>query len=636
MFTLEAADLFCGAGGTSTGLSRTCKKLGLGLRLTAINHWPVAIDTHTANHEYAQHLCASLDAIDPRMVIPGKRLHLLVASPECTHHSNARGGRPVNDQSRASAWQIARWAELIDIENILIENVPEFRSWGPVDFDINQPIKSKKGETYQSFLNSLRSLGYTVEDRVLCAADYGDATTRKRLFIIARKKHAIRWPNPSHYNPNGKNVIKLPGQKPWRTAREIIDWSVPNPSIFSRKKPLAKTTMRRISVGLKKFANLDIEPFLVMMYGTGTARSVNRPVPTVTADGQHVALCEPILVGLEHTGSNGSQVRSVEEPVPAITAHPRIGVMEPFLLDIDHQSNPVAGVRSIDSPVSTVTSKARSCVVEGETREVAFVLGQQSGSVARDVCDPIPTIAGKGAIALTEAFVMGVGGPAGTGKPRSAKQPLKTVLTENHHAVCETNAFIVPQFNEATPKSVDQPVGTITTTSRGVRLVEFLMSVNHGTDGSSGSHASRCKDLDTPVGTLTTKGTYALIQPHLVKYNRTGKANSVDKPLDTVTTKDRFGLVQGILFDGQDGKQYLLDIRLRMLQPHELAEAQGFGAKYKFTGGRTVQVKQIGNAVPVNLAKALTAAIVKDYVQDEIPVMPAAVLKGNYANVKTL
>src|SRR6185437_13061498 len=196
--TIRAADLFCGAGGTSKGLLEACKRMGFELDLVAVNHWPVAIASHEANHPYARHECASLDQVDPRKLVPGGRLNLLVASPECTHHSNARGGRPMNDQSRSSAWIILRWAELLYIENILIENVKEFRSWGPLGAN-GRPLRSKRGEFYFAFMQALRAAGYTAEDRVLNAADFGDPTTRERLFIIARRGNKkIIWPNPTH------------------------------------------------------------------------------------------------------------------------------------------------------------------------------------------------------------------------------------------------------------------------------------------------------------------------------------------------------------------------------------------------------------------------------------------------------
>ncbi len=204
--TLRAADLFSGAGGTSSGLSAACQSLGLKLDLLAVNHWPIAISSHSKNHELARHLCASLDSVDPRQVVPGGRLDLLIAAPECIFHSRARGGKPINDQLRASPWLILRWLEAIHVEAFLIENVPDFRRWGPLGAN-GKPLKRRKGETYRAFLTALRALNYTVEDRVLRACDYGDPTIRERLFIIGRRgQKPIRWPEPTH-SPDGATTL---------------------------------------------------------------------------------------------------------------------------------------------------------------------------------------------------------------------------------------------------------------------------------------------------------------------------------------------------------------------------------------------------------------------------------------------
>jgi len=277
----------CGAGGTSNGLVEAASELGIEVDLVAINHWPTAIATHTANHPWARHICARVEEIRPCEVVPRGRLHLLVASPECTFHSIARGGRPIEDQKRVPAWGVIQWAQELYIDNIIIENVPEFIRWGPLGAN-GKPLKSKVGETYQAFLQALRSLGYRVEERVLCCADYGDATTRKRLFIVATRKGAPTWPLPSHSRQKtaSSQASMFPGSnvKPWRPAREIIDWALKGENIFTRRKPLAEKTLKRIAAGMKKINGLDIEPFLVMFYGTNKTRSIERPLPTVTAN----------------------------------------------------------------------------------------------------------------------------------------------------------------------------------------------------------------------------------------------------------------------------------------------------------------------------------------------------------------
>lgn len=454
---ITAADLFCGAGGTSTGLRLACEAAGKRLELIAINHWDLAILAHKKNHPEAEHLCANLDSVNPRELVPTGKLDLLVASPECTHHSNAAGGRPKNEQSRASAWRVVEWAAQIWIDEILIENVPEFQSWGPLTSH-GQPAKRLKGATYMAFLNALRSLGYTVEARILCAADYGDPTTRERLFIRAKRgRGPIVWPERTHA-PKEEIGARLPlfsdgrALKPHRPVSEVIDWSIPSHSIFARKRPLRPNTLKRIFKGIEKFSGL---PFIVPQLSGGAPRSVERPLQTITTTSRGIGLCEPFIIELRKNKS------------------------------------------------------------------------------ARSINQPLSTVCGSGA----------------------------------HHGLCEP--FIIP--------------------------------LNHG------GQDIRCYSVDRPMKTVTSFDAWGLVRPFLVKYYGTAIGQSVDEPLGTVTVNDRFGLVQPVI--EADGQRWKLDINFRMLQPRELAGAQGFPNGYEFEGTREDQVKQIGNAVPVNLATALCSAI---------------------------
>jgi len=450
---IYAADLFCGAGGTSSGLIQACRALGYDIKLLAINHWDVAIMSHKANHPEVMHMCESLDNVDPRKAVPEGRLDILVASPECTHHSIARGGRPASDQSRASAWHILRWAEALYIDNILVENVREFVNWGPIGAN-GQPMKSKRGATFRAFITALKSLGYKVSWQILNAANYGDPTTRHRFFLLARRgNRRVVWPDTTHCM-NGEPTLFNPGLKPWVSAKDIIDWHIKGESIFKRKRPLAEATINRIAAGLKKFGGKSAGPFLVMLYGSNNVRSVDKPLPTVTAGGQHIGLCEPFILPHPH----GSNIGEVLKNTPA---------------------------RSVDRPLQSITAK--------------------SGNY----------------IGLVEPFITILKGQS---KVRGIDKPLPTVTTNSHLCLCE---------------------------------------------------------------------------PFLIKYNGQGKAKSINEPLDTITTKDRFGLVETAE----------LDIRFRMLQPHELAAAMSFDHDYEFKGTKADRVRQIGNAVPVRTAKALCEAL---------------------------
>lgn len=317
MKELVIADLFCGAGGTSTGAIQAAESLGFTTRLTAVNHWDLAVETHSQNHPTARHLCASIDSLNPRLLFAAGELDILWGSPECTHHSRARGGKPMLDQSRATAWCITRWADALLPKVIMVENVPEFSEWGPLDSK-GRPVESRKGETFRAWIQTLKSIGYVVDYRVLCAADFGDPTTRRRLFIQAvRGRRRIVWPEPTHCVD--ENLFGMPR---WRGAKEIIDWSHKGQSIFDRKRPLASKTMARIWEGLRKFG---ITPSIVVMENGGRVRSVDDPVPTMTtAKAGAMAVVEPFIV--EYYGTGSSVLSS--DPLPTVTTKDRFALVE--------------------------------------------------------------------------------------------------------------------------------------------------------------------------------------------------------------------------------------------------------------------------------------------------------------------
>ena len=313
MNKLHIVDMFCGGGGESVGLIEAAELNGYKIHLTAINHWERAIETHAVNYPFAEHLCESIEHLDPIKVVPEQKLDLLWASPECTHHSLARGGRPRSEQSRATAWAILKWASELWIERIIIENVPEFLTWGPLDKD-GKVIKSRSGSTFKAFVQALRSLDYTIDWRVLCAADYGVPTIRKRLFIQAVKgRKKIIWPQPTHHEDKN-NLFGLPQ---WKSAREIIDWSIPCPSIFTRKKPLATATLRRIEIGVKKFGGIHTNSFLAVLRGTGTARDIGLPLPSITCSGAHHALVTPFVTAISQASAK-DRSRSIHKPLSTI------------------------------------------------------------------------------------------------------------------------------------------------------------------------------------------------------------------------------------------------------------------------------------------------------------------------------
>ncbi len=541
---LNAADLFCGAGGTSTGLLRAAHDLDMDMELVAVNHWDIAISTHGLNHPNVNHYNSDLSKIDPRVVVPSGKLRLLVASPECTHFSNARGGKPVSKQSRASIKYILHWVSALDVQDVLIENVPEFQTWGPLHRThsdgckpvdgkcslkscvFSKPIKNRKGQYFNLFIRKMEAHGYQVKWRVLNAADYGDATTRKRLFIIARKGMAVQFPEPTH----GRNTMDLfRSLKAWRAAREIIDWDMKGESIFKRKKPLSENTMRRIMAGLKKFGG---KAFVIGQQSGAAPRDVAQPIPTVAGAGA-IAFVEPFLVTTNWTQTNRSPARSLDQPIPTITGTPQIGLAQPFLVKM-----------------------------------------YGTGEPCSDVGSPLPTITtGRNRFYLAEPFIVEYHGGAHADK-RSC--------------------------------SIDEPLPTQTTANRFGLVEPFIIPIDH-----YGMKEAGARSVNNPMATVTSKERLALVQPFLVEYYGTGAASSIDEPLKTQTGKDRFGLVEPMLVEGADGTVYSLDILFRMLHPHELAGAMSFPKDYQFRGNREQVVKQIGNAVPVELAYALCKYLLK-------------------------
>lgn len=354
-------DMFCGAGGESTGITQACNEMGYKYELFAINHWERAIETHSVNYPEAYHFCESIQNLDPLKVIKKGRVNLLWASPECTHHSNARGGRPRNNQSRATAWLVLKWLSDLYVDRVIIENVPEFLNWGPLGTN-GQLLKSGKGETFSAFINAIKSLGYRVDWRILCAADYGDPTTRERLFIQAvRGKKRIQWPEPTHFQ--SESLFEL---KRWIPARKIIDWNISGESIFNRKKELSENTLKRIEAGIQRYWGKYKEPFLVKLRGTSeshiksSAFMIEKPLPTVTTAGNHFGLVEPFMV----IARGQSKVRAISDPVPTVTSSGagHIGLIEPFI--IQYYGN--GDARSINNPLDTVTTKDRFALINGE------------------------------------------------------------------------------------------------------------------------------------------------------------------------------------------------------------------------------------------------------------------------------
>ncbi len=608
------ADLFCGAGGTSTGAEQAVKELDCSMELVAINHWPIAIETHKKNHPTARHYIEDVTVADPDKIVPEGYLDLLMASPECRFYSRARGGRPVHDQARMNPWAVHRWLTQLDVRCLLVENVAEFIDWGPL-LDDGRPDPKHKGTYFQAWFTAIRKLGYKPEWRYLNAADFGDATTRIRFFMIARKDGSpVRWPAPSHSPTGEADMIEHLAK--WRAAREIIDWTNPGRSLIDdqryQKRPLSQKTLKRIARGLEKFGG-SLAPLYISLLGLDAdSDKVSQNVPA-----------EPFI--LNRHGDNGSaRVHDIEKPVPTATTRGAGYVVtpeaQPFIMG--KQSSP--SYRSTDEPIPTLTTEGSQVLIEPVAKP--FILGQHSCSAPRGADKPIPTIMTDGAISLIEPAVVKY---YGTGICHSIDEPMPTITTKDRFGLVSPTAkpFIVQ--NRIRPDGdrvydTAKPLKTVTGHGAGALVNPVLVEINHA------SGDGRPRSVDEPLKTITTHQGVAVVSPFMVQWDQTGSngacVRGVDSPLGTIVTKQNVGLVEPVIkaieageIDARrvvliNGEPYLLDLRFRMLTNLELARAMGFTdeeSTYEFVGNISEVTKQIGNAVPVNLAKALVKAILE-------------------------
>lgn len=570
---LKAVDLFCGAGGTSQGAEQS----GAAKVITAVNHWQRAVETHSANFPHCRHINSRLDQVNPG---ESERPDLLFASPECTHHSRARGGKPTSDQQRSGAWDLMRWIEHHRPSYLAIENVVEFKDWGPVDLKTGQPIKKYRGKFFAAWTNAIESAGYRLEVIEANAADYGAATSRTRLFVLARLgNRRVPVPEPTHAQIVGGELPGMGGLHRWRSAAEIIDWRIPCPSVFLRPAPLADKTLYRIAAGLRKFVG-------------------------------------PFLAQWDNHGANGSYVRNVGRPLHTLTTKANTGVAVPY----QYQNIGLGAGRS-----RAAGDVLPTIVASRENHGIAIPIHMSSLSdgAVRGSGDPTATQTSTGGhhLAIPIHFASGSNGAA-----LGAGQPTSTLTTEGgeHLAV----PFVVPRqgpYDAQTLKrcrATGEPLNTITASHiPGGVAVPYVFDTNHGDDGHS--PGSRTRSINDPLATLTKRNGQYIAVPFVVTYYANGKAYSIDNPLCTLSTRDRCGLAMAIIETAPaieprtDGERHLYqtmlelgvrDLGYRMLTNPELSLAMSFPGSYIFHGNKGEVTKQIGNAVVPNVAEAITTA----------------------------
>ncbi|XHF49445.1 MAG: DNA cytosine methyltransferase [Enterobacter roggenkampii] len=687
-------DNFAGGGGASTGIEMaTGRSVDI-----AINHDVNAVAMHTTNHPDTLHYCESVFDVDPITATAGRPVGLAWFSPDCRHFSKAKGSKPVEKEIRGLAWIVVRWALLVRPRVMMLENVEEFKTWGPLIESADggqRPDPERVGETFEAFCGMLSGgipaehpalaecceflgiaadgamsqklvagLGYAVDYRELRACDYGAPTIRKRFFMVMRcDNEPVNWPEPTHGDPKSPDVQsgKL---APWRTAAECIDWSIPAPSIFDRKKPLAENTLKRIARGIQRFVIESASPFIVKCNHTTTrgkydcfrGQELEAPLQTITKTHGY-AIAVPHLTKFR-TGATG---QAVTEPVPTVTAgaSKRPGGNGHALGMVQAELAPfIAGAggpkysakpRSVESPMHTVCNTNHSCVI-------APIIARQFGaSVGHRADEPSATITagggGKSQLVTPTLIQMGYGERPGQ-EPRVLQldNPLGTV-TAGGNKFATVSAFLAKHYggNYTGPGvGLDEPAHSVTTVDHHALVSAQIVGVG----GRAGQ--SRPRDVSEPLQTLTTKADSAMVTSHLVKLRGTCRdGQRTDQPMPTVTAGGmHVGEVKTHLaVDGYDEQRALqaleflreycgpdstglvtiegvvyriVDIGMRMLQPHELYRAQGFpewyiidrdyrGVKY----AKDKQVARCGNAVPPPFAEALVRANLVELCQDK-------------------
>ncbi|EAS2107956.1 DNA cytosine methyltransferase [Salmonella enterica] len=644
-------DNFAGGGGASTGIEMA---IGRSVDI-AINHDPNAIAMHTTNHPDTLHYCESVFTVKPKIVTAGRPVALAWYSPDCRHFSKAKGAKPVEKSIRGLAWIELRWGLEARPRVMMLENVGEFRTWGPLLAGEMRPDPERTGETFEAFVGMLTTgipanhpalaeccefleidihseqamrlingLGYTVEYRELRACDYGAPTIRKRFFMVARcDGQPVTWPEPTHGDPKSE-AVKSGRLKPWRTAAECIDWSIPAPSIFDRKKLLAENTLKRIARGIQRFVIDSEQPYIVPFivkcnhtsskseYDCFRGQGLPEPLQTITKK-QGYAVAVPHLTKFR-TGATG---QNVTDPVPTITAGSStrpggnghaLGIVEtaltPFLAGnggSEYQAKP----RPLDKPAHTILKQSRACLV-------APVIARQFGaSVGHRADEPSATITagggGKSQLVTSTLIQMGYGERPG--------QPPRVLR-------------------------IEKPLGTVTAGGNKFAITTAFLAKHYG-----GNYTGPGVGLDEPAHSVTTVDHHAVVASHLVKLRGTCRdGQRTDEPAPTITAgglhvgevqttlavdeydEQRAQLVLAFLrkYCGEDctglvtigGVVYrIVDIGMRMLQPRELYRAQGFPDWYiiehDFRGVKYAKDKQVarcGNAVPPQFAEALVRA----------------------------
>ncbi|EKN3971861.1 TPA: DNA cytosine methyltransferase [Yersinia enterocolitica] len=646
---------FAGGGGSCEGIKQA---LGYEPHI-AMNHNPVAMAMHAINHPRTLHYSEDIFSVDPLISTGGLPVLLGWFSPDCRHFSKAKGGTPVKKEIRGLAWVVLRWALAVRPRFLMLENVEEFRGWGPLLTDSqgnHRPDPARKGETFKAFIGMLGTgidanhpalaevceflkigingpeaerltsgLGYNVDHRELKACDYGTPTIRKRLFVVGRcDGEPVVWPEPSHGAPNSADVLSGMLQ-PWRTAAECIDWSQPTRSIFGRKKDLADNTLRRIVKGLQRFVIDNPDPFIVRLGQTGFGGDrlqypIDQPLTTITSKAEHLLL-EPYAVKCNHTSTKTKydcfRGQSLRDPLQTITRTHGFAVAAPVV--VRQFGNSTAN--DINTPLGTVTAGGG-----GKSQLASAILAPhitkfRTGAIGQQCDEPLSTVTagtsvrpgGNGhAMGMVAAHLVKHYGGNYTGAGIEINQPLHTITTVDHHALCSSH-LVQLRGTCRDGKPITEPVPTLTAGGNHVGIINAFLTKYYGTGGAV--------DLSEPIHAVTTKERFGLVENNFdvepltdeQRYNAWNCARLVDHFSDLPDDWHLFPAPRPQFLSV--GEYIIVDICMRMLIARELYNASGFPPDYIIDRDidgtlwpKSEQVARCGNAVPPPFAEALVRA----------------------------
>lgn len=620
-------DNFAGGGGASTGIEIATGRLVA----LAVNHDPAAILMHRTNHPYTEHFQASVWDIDPKAVCRGRPVGLAWFSPDCKHFSKAKGAALVDRKIRGLAWITLRWAATVRPRVIILENVEEFQTWGPVRK--GKPVKKLAGTTFRKFIDQLTELGYTVEYRELIAADYGAPTSRKRFYLVARcDGKPIVWPKPTHSKTGADGLPK------WRSAAEIIDWSLPCPSVFASKaeimeryglkavRPLAKNTMRRVIRGVDKFTIRSGKPFIVPTgYGERKGQAprvhdMDAPVPTIVGTGKE-NLCRPLLAPVTVTNTSNSVGGTVGAPVHTVTTAGNQMLVTPFLAECNHSGG--GHIAPVTDAHKTITAKHTGGIVAPAL--IQYHTEQTEHVRASGLGTPINTVDASNRYGLTCANLVEY---YTGGRPLDVQDPLHTVTSHDREAVVA--AHIAKYYGGVVGEKVGEPLPTVTAIDHNAVCAAHVVKFKGDNVGTPPSEPLQTVTASAGKERACSGGTFAVCKAYLAKIRSGDDLGHWPEIRALLNEFCGYALAEDevLLLEIGGALYYISDIGLRMLSPRELYNAMGFPPDYiidrDYEGNeykKSAQVARCGNAVCPPVASALVRANLPEWCNVTITTM---------------